>query len=99
MPLPPERLFPLAFATSFRGIVIVILALWFARLAEFERSLERRVKVLEGLVPICAFCKNIRNEAGEWERLEKYISRRSEAEFSHGVCPSCNEKHYAGVMS
>ena len=83
----------------FRGIVIIILALWFARLAEFERSLERRVKVLEGLVPICSFCKNIRNEAGEWERLEKYISRRSSAEFSHGVCPSCNEKHYAGVTS
>lgn len=71
----------------------------FARLAEFERSLERRVKVLEGLLPICSFCKNIRNEAGEWERLEKYISLRSEAEFSHGICPSCNEKHYAGVTS
>ena len=99
LPLPPERVTSLAFATTFRGLVIVILALWFARLAEFERSLERRVKVLEGLVPICAFCKNIRNEAGEWERLEKYISRRSEAEFSHGVCPSCNEKHYAGVTS
>jgi hypothetical protein len=96
MPLQPaEDLGALALATAFRGVVIVFLALWFARLAEFERSLERQVRVLEGLVPICAFCKNIRNEAGEWERLEKYISRRSEAEFSHGVCPSCSEKHYA----
>ena len=92
-----DEMASLALPIVVRGIVIIILALWFARLAEFERSLERRVKVLEGLVPICSFCKNIRNEAGEWERLEKYISRRSAAEFSHGVCPSCNEKHYAGV--
>ena len=91
---PSEAMTSLALATGFRGIVIVFLALWFARLAEFERSLETRVKVLEGLVPICSFCKNIRNEAGEWERLERYISRRSEATFSHGVCPSCAEKHY-----
>ena len=73
------------------------LALWFARLAEFERALQRRVKVLEGLLPICAFCKNIRNDKGEWERMEAYISRRSEAEFSHGICPSCSEKHYPGM--
>jgi hypothetical protein len=94
----PEEIATLALATALRGVVIVFLALWFARLAEFERSLERRVKVLEGLVPICAFCKNIRNEAGEWERLEKYISRRSEAEFSHGICPSCSRKHYASEL-
>jgi hypothetical protein len=94
---PSEEMRSLALATAFRGVVIVFLALWFARLADFERSLEKRVRVLEGLVPIYSFCKNIRNEAGDWERLERYISRRSEAEFSHGVCPSCAEKHYAGV--
>jgi hypothetical protein len=96
---PPEGMGTLALATALRGVVIVFLALWFARLAEFERFLERRVKVLEGLVPICAHCKNIRNETGEWETLEKYISRRSEAEFSHGICPSCVEKHYASELS
>jgi hypothetical protein len=87
----------LALATALRGIVIVFLALWFARLAEFERALQTRVKVLEGLLPICTFCKNIRNEGGDWERLEKFISRRSEAEFSHGICPTCAEKHYPGM--
>ena len=55
------------------------------------------MKVLEGLLPICAFCKNIRNDKGEWERMEGYISRRSEAEFSHGICPSCSDKHYPGL--
>jgi len=87
----------LGLATALRGIVIIILALWFSRLAEFERALQRRVKVLEGLLPICSFCKNIRNEAGEWERMEGYISRRSEAEFSHGVCPSCTATHYPDI--
>ena len=99
MPLrPPEGMGTLALATALRGVVIVFLALWFARLADFERALERRVKVLEGLVPICAHCKNIRNETGEWEPMEKYISRRSDAEFSHGICPSCMEKHYGGEL-
>jgi hypothetical protein len=95
---PPEGMGALALATLFRGIIIAILALWFARLAEFEREMQRRVKVLEGLLPICAFCKNIRNDKGEWERMEAYISRRSEAEFSHGICESCSEKHYPGMI-
>jgi hypothetical protein len=100
MPVQPsEDMGTLALATAFRGVVIVFLALWFARLADFERSLERRVDVLEGLLPICAYCKSIRNDAGEWERLEKYISRRSEAKFSHGVCPSCSQKHYSADLA
>ena len=95
---PSEGMTALAFATALRGGFIIILALWFARLAEFERALESRVKVLEGLLPICAFCKNIRNEAGEWEQMEGYISRRSDAEFSHGICPACTETHYPGIL-
>ena len=94
----PEDMASLVLATALRGVVIIFLALWFARLAEFERDLQRQVKVLEGLLPICAFCKNIRDESGEWERLEKYISRRSHAQFSHGVCPTCAEKHYPGIL-
>jgi hypothetical protein len=86
------------FTTVFRGAVIVVMALWVARLADLERDLVRQVKVLEGLLPICAFCKNIRNESGDWERLEQYISNRSDAEFSHGVCPSCGDTHYPGML-
>lgn len=92
-----DNIATLALATAFRGVVIIFLALWFARLAEFERTLEHRVEVLEGLLPTCAYCKNIRNDKGEWERMEAYISRRSKAEFSHGICPSCSEKHYPGL--
>jgi len=83
--------------TIFRGVVIAFLGLWFARLADLERDLARRVRVLEGMLSICQFCKKIRNESGEWEQLEAFISRRSEAEFSHGLCPSCGDTHYPGM--
>ena len=73
-------------------------ALWFARLADYERELSRQVRVLEGLLAICSFCKSIRNERGDWEHLESFISRRSEAEFSHGVCPSCGALHYPDMF-
>ena len=81
-----------------RGGVIVVMALWFARLSEHERALEVEVQTLKGLLPICSFCKSIRNDAGEWEHLERYISRRSETQFSHGLCPSCRRIHYPEVQ-
>jgi hypothetical protein len=84
--------------TLFRGVVIGFIGIWFARLAEMERHLDRRVNVLEGLLPICSFCKKIRNETGEWERLEGFISRRSEAQFSHGLCPTCGDIHYPEML-
>jgi hypothetical protein len=83
-----------ALATLLRGVVVAFVGLWFGRLAALERDLDHHVKVLEGLLPICSFCKSIRGDSGEWEPLETFISRRTEAEFSHGVCPSCVSKHY-----
>jgi hypothetical protein len=81
-------------ATAFRGAVITVMALWFARLSELEQALRQHVQTLEGLLPICSFCKKIRNEAGQWERLEKFISTRSDARFSHAYCPACMKTHY-----
>ena len=90
----PGAMLPLAAMTTLRGVVVIALALWFARLAEHERALRHHVQTLEGLLPICSFCKRIRNEAGEWERLESFISGRSDAQFSHAFCPSCWKTHY-----
>lgn len=56
------------------------------------RSALSEVKTLSGLLPICASCKKIRNDKGYWEQLEGYIGKRSEAVFSHGVCPECAKK-------
>lgn len=63
---------------------------------ELQRAL-REVKVLRGLIPICASCKKIRNDGGFWQQLEEYLSDHSEAEFSHGLCQPCIKKLYPGV--
>ncbi|OQW33518.1 MAG: hypothetical protein A4E19_03770 [Nitrospira sp. SG-bin1] len=74
-----------------------------AREAELHRSNEelqqalREVKVLRGLIPICASCKKIRNDGGFWQQLEEYIGEHTEAEFSHGLCQPCLKKLYPGV--
>jgi hypothetical protein len=50
------------------------------------------VKVLQGLIPICASCKEIRDDKGAWNQLEAYIGKHSEAKFTHGLCPKCADK-------
>ena len=52
------------------------------------------VKILRGLLPICSYCKRIRDEKGDWNPIEDYIYKHSEADFSHGICPHCSQKHY-----
>jgi hypothetical protein len=52
------------------------------------------VKTLSGLLPICASCKKIRDDKGHWEDLERYIKARSEADFTHGICPDCMHELY-----
>jgi PAS domain S-box-containing protein len=54
----------------------------------------KRVKTLNGLLPICASCKKIRNDEGYWEQVEIYIRSRSDAEFTHGICPDCVKELY-----
>jgi len=53
-----------------------------------------RIKVLSGLLPICAYCKKIRDDQGYWKQLEAYITHHSEASFSHGICPACVKEQY-----
>lgn len=55
------------------------------------------VKTLKGLLPICASCKKIRDDKGYWNRLEEYIHERTDADFTHGVCPDCAEELYPEV--
>ena len=59
---------------------------------EAERA---QVKMLRGLLPICCCCKKIRDDGGYWQNVEAYISARSEADFTHGYCPACEEKAIA----
>lgn len=52
------------------------------------------IKTLQGILPICSFCKKIRDDQGAWNQVEKYIHEHSDVAFSHGVCPECVKKHY-----
>lgn len=52
------------------------------------------VKTLKGILPICAHCKRIKDDQGKWSQVEEYVQKRSEANFSHGICPGCLEEHY-----
>jgi hypothetical protein len=55
------------------------------------------IKTLRGILPICASCKKIRDDEGYWNQIEQYISDRSDAKFSHGICPECVRKLYPGM--
>jgi phosphoserine phosphatase RsbU/P len=61
-----------------------------ARVKDLQQALAD-VKKLSGLLPICSYCKRIRNDGDYWQQLESYLAEHSEAEFSHGVCPECLE--------
>jgi hypothetical protein len=72
-----------------------------ARIRAYEQELERRVaeavarvKRLHGLLPICSSCKKVRDDKGYWSALDQYVRERSEAEFSHGICPECLARLY-----
>ncbi len=66
------------------------------RTQELEHAL-REVKVLRGFIPICVNCKRVRTDTGDWQRLEDYIQKHSEAEFSHGICQRCTREVYPEV--
>ncbi len=73
------------------------------RIVELQQNLAGRVKALEealhhvkqlqGMLPICSYCKKIRDDQNYWQQVEEYVTDRSEAIFSHSVCPQCHEKH------
>lgn len=74
------------------------------RIVKLQMDLEDRVNALEqalsqvrqlnGLLPICSYCKKIRDDKSYWQQVEQYIAEHSGATFSHGICPDCYEKHY-----
>jgi PAS domain S-box-containing protein len=65
-----------------------------AKMIEELNETLSKVKALSGLLPICASCKNIRDDHGYWQKLETFVREHSNAEFSHSICPECMEKLY-----
>lgn len=80
-----------------RMSVFILIAVLADSAASQTRELKQEVKQLEGLLPICSHCKKIKNDNGKWEVMERYISDHSQAEFTHGICPTCLEKHYPDI--
>ncbi len=92
---PLRSSWPLEFLDS--GVDVAILVVVSALIERVIRQ-ERELQVLEGMLPICSFCKRIRDEEGQWQQLEGYISARSSARFSHTFCRDCGLKQYPGLV-
>jgi CheY-like chemotaxis protein len=67
-----------------------------ALIKELQEALAK-IKTLSGLIPICAWCKKIRDDKGYWQAVEEYIKEHSKAEFTHGMCPECEKKYFPRV--
>jgi nitrate reductase NapAB chaperone NapD len=94
---PNDQMYePLVVATSSGGLKLIdmqVLLLELAKVYERQTAVLQetlsRVKQLEGIISICMYCKKIRNDVNSWDQIEVYISKHSEALFSHGICPDC----------
>jgi hypothetical protein len=75
------------------GIRIAVLVA-FAVLIDRMTRQAREIRVLRGLLPVCAFCKKIRTEDQHWQPIESFITERSEASFTDTFCPECGKEHY-----
>jgi len=72
-------------------LIVFILAFSY----EFQKQKDRKeIKELKGLLPLCSFCKKIRDDKGYWEQVDVYIHKYSDADITHSVCPECVKKHY-----
>lgn len=85
--------------TAIRIIVFLLFAYFVSLTARQARELAKRVNLLEGILPICSLCKKIRDERNNWQPVEVYVSNRSEALFSHSLCPDCMNRDYKNVRS
>lgn len=68
-----------------------------AAIAERERAMDA-LRRLEGIIPLCAYCHQVRTEAGAWEQLDQYVRSRTDADFSHGMCPACAQRHFPEIV-
>lgn len=96
---PPHIIFRFiaifAIVSSLACIMELLRERYFRKLKEEKLALEKalgEIRMLKGMVPICASCKKIRNDQGFWTQIEQYMKEHSDVEFSHGICPECAEK-------
>lgn len=83
---------------AIRIAILIGYAFLIAYVAKQKKELERELNILEGILPVCSFCKKIRDESSIWHPMENFITARSEASFSHGLCPECKERQYGDFL-
>lgn len=81
-----------------RVMILFLLTFLCAKLSQQTQALRARVRTLEGILPTCCYCKDIRDDEGNWQPIEEYVASRSEAKFSHGICAKCMAKHHGDVL-
>jgi hypothetical protein len=105
--VPSERIVRAQTALSVMCLSVLLLAAVVAErqqaeqeklklIGELEQALTE-IKTLRGLIPICGWCKKIRDDQGFWQQLEVYLRAQTSAEFTHGICPECLEKQFAAL--
>jgi hypothetical protein len=82
-------IFGIALVVCFAGTFLAING---KRLRLDLEAANAQVRQLEGIIPICMYCKKIRDDANSWHRIEQYLAQHSQASFSHGICPECELK-------
>ncbi len=91
----PVVLFP-----AIINLLIRVIVLWLiAYLTSKAARLTREVKVLEGLLPVCSYCKKIRDKTDAWQAMETYISQRADVDFTHSICPECTQIHFGAILN
>jgi hypothetical protein len=93
-----QTVFDASINAVIRILVLGGAAFLVSRTARQTQELARRVNMLEGILPVCSFCKKIRDQQGHWHSMEQFITERSEAQFTHGFCPECGERHYGEFL-
>ncbi|HEY9165452.1 MAG TPA: hypothetical protein VIS48_04770 [Candidatus Kryptonia bacterium] len=81
-----------------RVLVLSSFAVVVDRRSSQTRMLSKELRLLEGFLPVCSYCKKIRDEKEEWQPMEKYIMAHTTAMFTHGICPSCREEHFGEML-
>lgn len=91
---------PWAISNSAVNLIIQMISLFVViYLTTIIKKLAQELRTLKGDLPICYYCSNIRNERGEWEQIESYVSRQSEIRFTHDICPECSEKIFGKLLN
>ncbi len=76
---------------------IAVITVWIMTMVWFRKA-SARLHILEGILPICSYCKKIRDKNNDWQSVDSYVTDHSEAQFSHSVCPDCLRREYPEMV-